>query len=139
MRPDGERRRHARQQRWVAKALSRFEEVHHLVLVAQFDRAAPDDEKSRRRRAILDQNVGACRIGPHRRRCGDTQQIIPGKLIKWGERGEEIGDLFHDANPGGSWRQRQERRTPQDVRVALCASLQLGFCPAVRYRSTFGT
>ena len=64
MRPDGERRRHARQQRWVAKALSGLEDVHHLVLVAQFDRAAPDDEKLRRRGTVLDQNVGARGVRP---------------------------------------------------------------------------
>ena len=45
VRPDGERRRHARQQRRVAKALSGLEDVHHLVLVAELDRAVADDEK----------------------------------------------------------------------------------------------
>ena len=108
MRPDGERRRHARQQRWVAEALSGFEDVHHLILVAQLDRAAADDEKLRRRGAVLDQDVGACGVGPDRYRRGDAPQIVPAKLIEWGETGEEIGDLFHGAHRRASLNSRVE-------------------------------
>ena len=61
MRPHGECRRHPGQQRWVAEALSRLEDVHHLILVAELDRAAANDEKLLRRGAVLDQNVGARR------------------------------------------------------------------------------
>ncbi len=94
VRPDGECRRHARQQRRVAEALSGLEDVHHLILVAQLDRAAADDEKLGRRGAVLDQNVGACGVGADRDRRGDAQQIVPAELIEWGERGEETGNLF---------------------------------------------
>ena len=85
MRPDGEGRRHASQQRRVAEALPGLEDVHHLVLVAQLDRAAADDEKLRRRGAVLDQNIGACGVGSYRYRRGDAQQIVPAKLIEWGK------------------------------------------------------
>src|SRR4029077_19850892 len=64
VRSDGEGCRHAGQQRWVTKALSGFEDVNHLVLVAQFDRTAPDDEKLMRGGTVLDQNVGASGGGP---------------------------------------------------------------------------
>ena len=37
VRPDGEGRRHARQQRRVAKALSGLEDIHNLVLVTELD------------------------------------------------------------------------------------------------------
>ena len=87
VRPDGECRRHARQQRWVAEALSGLEDVHHLILVAELDRAAANDEKLLRRGAVLDQNVGARGVGPDRDRRGDAQQIVPAKLIEWGETG----------------------------------------------------
>jgi hypothetical protein len=75
--------------------------VHHLVLVAQLDRTLANDEKLGRRRAVLDQNVGASRVGPDRDRCRDMQQFVSGKRIEWGKLGEEIGDLFHGANRGG--------------------------------------
>jgi hypothetical protein len=101
VRPNGESRRHARQQGRVAKALSRLEDIHHLVLVTQLDRTLANDEKLGRRRAVLDQNVGASRVGPDRDRCSDMQQFVSGKRIEWGKLSEEIGDLIHGANRGG--------------------------------------
>ena len=78
MRPDGEGRWHARQQRRVADTFSGLEDVYDLVLMTQLDRAAQDDEELICRRAILNQNVGAGRIGPHRDGRRDMQQFVPG-------------------------------------------------------------
>ena len=97
MRPHGECCRHARQQRRVAEALSGFEDVHHLILVAQLDRAAPDDEQLSRWRAVLDQNVGTSGVGPHCYRRRDAHEVVSAKLIEWRERGEEASNLFRSA------------------------------------------
>ena len=85
----------------MAEALPRFEDVHHLVLVAELDRAAANDEKLLRRGAVLDQNVGARRVGPDRYRRGDAREIVPAKLIEWGKKGKEAGSLFGDAYRSG--------------------------------------
>src|SRR4029077_16834473 len=89
--------RQARQQRWVTKALPGLEDIHDLVLMAQLDRATPEDEKLMRRGTVLDQNVGASGVGPDRYRLGYARQIIPAELIEWRETDEEIGDVFHGA------------------------------------------
>jgi hypothetical protein len=97
MRPDGERGRHPGQQRWVAETLSRLEDVHHFILVAERDRPAANDKKLLSRGAVLDQNVGARRVGPQCYPSGDAREIVPAKLIEWGKTGEKAGNLFGGA------------------------------------------
>ena len=102
----------------MPEALPGFEDVHYLILVAQLDRAAPDDEKLFRRGAILDQNIGARWVRPDRCRRGDALQIVRCKLIEGGESGEETGDLFHGVpmvgasggSPKSNTRQAMSRR-----------------------------
>ena len=95
--PDSKRRGHPGQQRWMPEAFTRLEDVHHLVLVAELDRAAANDEKLLRRGAVLDKNVGARRVGPDRYRRGDAREIVPAKLVEWGKKGKKAGSLFNGA------------------------------------------
>ena len=73
---------------------SRLEDVHRLDLVAELERAAANDEKLLRRGAVLEQNVGASRVGLERDRRGDAREIVSAKLIEWGKKGEKAGNLF---------------------------------------------
>ena len=78
----------------MTEALSRLENVDYLVLVAQLDRASPNNEEPNCWWPILNQNVGAGGKGPYRDRRGEAQQFIPAELIEGGKRGEKAGDFF---------------------------------------------
>ena len=94
----------------MAEGLSGLEDVHDLVLVAQFNRAFTYDVKLGGRRTVLDQNVSTGEESADPDRRSDMQQFVSGKCIEWGKLGEEIGDLFHGCNRGRVQGQRQERR-----------------------------
>ena len=93
----------------MAEGLSGLEDVHDLVLVAQFNRARSDDKELRCGRAVLDQNVSTGEESAEPDRRCDMQQFVSGKCIEWRELGEEIGNLFHSCNRGRVQGQRQER------------------------------
>ena len=89
---DGERRREARQQRWVAEALARLEHVDYLIFVYELHRAVADHVEVLRRAAVLDEDGLAGGVGAgFDRRC-DAEDLVGLDGVEGSEPGEEASD-----------------------------------------------